>query len=368
MLACSGLARSAPITVESIDITGKNLRGEPVQAAQVTMPFIRSSKPAVAAQINDALFISQLGMLAPKKPADSLAAAGVVDPVSQTFTVTGEEGRILSVNFEIEGCGAYCETYHAVHSFDTATGRRIDDAILTDAGKRELARLMAKERLSRFQAQVAIFRNQLQAAKKKKAVSKDELDDIDERIDLNRECADTEAARLKDELGLARAYAYYTQQHANGALVLTSERCSNHARRALDDVGEVAMTFAYAALGPYLTGYGKALLLGEGSARDTGFDRQVLHGHINGNIAITMQLARDPGTDKISGVYFYDKFGKPIELEGTRQGDTLTLTERFAEEVGDGVTGATITLVVAGTQLHGQWIGKQRFPVQLTVP
>lgn len=353
-------AWAATVMVDTVEISGKSVRGVVLGAGQVAMPFIRSNNAAVAAQINDALFIAELGMLAPKNPGKVVAAGHEIEPVAQTFTVSGKHGPILSVHFEIEGCGAYCETYHSVHHFDTSNGRRVnDDDIVTDGGKRALVRRMVAQRLSRFTDQSAMLATQLVGARQKEGAA-----DIEERLAFFSECAERERERLADESDVAAAFGYYTQQHENKTLVLTSGRCSNHAMRALDDVGDVSMSFPYAELRPYLTGYGKALLLGEGRAKATSVYRQLLRGHLNGNIAITMQLANERG-NSINGVYIYDKVGKQIKLVGKREGNELTLTERLGDE---GHAGATMKLLVSDGQLTGQWIGKKQLRMRLAVP
>ncbi|MES2756301.1 MAG: hypothetical protein V4693_02915 [Pseudomonadota bacterium] len=360
MLCHAAAAWSATISVGTVEVRGTTTRGEPLVAGSVTMPFIRSDDAALAARINDALFLGELGMLARRNPGQFVTAGAGIEPMSQGFTVDGEGGPVLSINFQIEGCGAYCETYHSVHNFDTASGRRVNDVdLVTAPGMRELARQMMMTRLSAYTIQLADLAARLKAEKQR-----DVRADLEERIALNGECADMEREKLADESGLAQAFSYYTQQHAGQALVLTSGRCSNHAMRALDDVGDVTMPVPYAKLRPWLTGYGKALLLGEGTARASGMYRQLLRGHINGIIPITMQLANERG-NSVNGVYLYDKVGKPIKLVGKREGNELTLMERLGEEE---TAGATIKLVVTGSQLKGQWIGKKQLAIQLNVP
>jgi hypothetical protein len=364
MLFSAAGASSATIKVDMLDIRGKSVRGEPSAAVLFKMPFVRSDNATVAAQINDDLFIDQLGMLAPKNPGKSIAAWNTIEHNIEEITVAGESGPVLSVNFQIEGCGAYCETYHEIRNYDTSTGRRVnDDDILTPAGKRDLARRMTTERLSRFKKQLAEIAAITKAANRR-PLSKEVLGDLNERRELNLECAGREQGTLADQAALATALSYYTQEHANQALVLTSGRCSNHAMRALDDVGDVSITVPYARLRPHLTAYGKSLLLGEGAAKASSIYGQLLRGRLNGNIAITMKLRNESG-DAIDGFYLYDKVGKPIQLAGKREGNELTLTEKLVE---DKTAGAALKLVVTGSQVTGQWTGKKQFPIQLTVP
>lgn len=360
-------ASSAAIKVDMLEVRGKSARGQPATEVRFKMPFVRADNAALAAQMNDDLFIGRLGMLAPKNPGTSITAAKRPEANIEGVAVSGEGGPVLSVNFEIESCGAYCENFHEIFSYDIATGRRVNnDDIFTPTGQRELARQMASERLRQFNKQLADIAATIKAAKvQRKALTKDVLSDLDERRELNLECVAREQTALADEAALAAASAYYTQQHAGKAMVLTSGRCSNHAMRALDDVGDVSITIPYAKLRPHLTDYGKTLLLGEGRAQATGIYGQLLRGYLNGNIAITMKLQHDGGSNAIDGMYIYDKVGTPIALSGKRQGSALTLTEKLGDEQ---TAGATLKLTVKDSQLSGQWLGKKQFSLQLAVP
>lgn len=149
--------------------------------------------------------------------------------------------------------------------------------------------------------------------------------------------------------------------------MLTHGRCSNHAARALDDVDEVALTLAYAALRPQLTEFGKALLLGEGTAaQPETVDGRVLYGTLGGKTRIAMVLHAE-SDDSLGGSYFYEKFGKGIALSGQRTRDRIELTERLADTDGaPTVDGAKLRLTVAGAHVTGRWIGaKQQFDVDL---
>ena len=60
--------------------------------------------------------------------------------------------------------------------------------------------------------------------------------------------------------------SYSLKLNSNKGLVLSVGRCSNHASRALDDVGEIAVTIAATALKTSLTPYGRAVVLQQGDA------------------------------------------------------------------------------------------------------
>ena len=132
--------------------------------------------------------------------------------------------------------------------------------------------------------------------------------------------------------------------------------------RALDDVGDVTMSLPYPALAPWLTAYGKAVLLNDGNAppAERVFGK-VLHGTMASNTAtttaITMLLEKG-NSNAISGSYFYDRIRTPIALNGSQTGQTLELTETveaIEAKPGQPEKTATFSLRKTGNDLKGQW-------------
>lgn len=366
-LFLAGLAQAAPdVSVRSLLFQGKNERGD---TPAISMPFVTMNDQKVAAKINDYLFIRQIGVLAPKQPGKFFSAAGgdrIAGMASLEYTVSRNDGRVLTIAFAGEGCGAYCEDYNTFYSFDIKTGRMLGaDDLFTVPGMRSLAQKLSKERQSQYRQQLISLRKELKAAQKeRKPKNQDAIDDLNNRIALNADClgeGSDSAGTPAADLSLS-TFRNYMSELAGQAFNLTAGRCSNHAMRALDDVGEVTLTLPYAELKPYLTGYGKALLLGEGSGvPKSGVYGQLLHGQMGGKIAITMLLHKE-SDNSVGGVYFYDKYRKPINVSGGETGDTIALTEDAAE----GSTGkATMHLAISGDRLQGQWSGKTELHVEL---
>ncbi|WP_052135268.1 hypothetical protein [Collimonas arenae] len=333
------------------------------------MPFVTMGDQKVAAKINDYLFIGQVGVMAPIQPGKFFSAAGsdrIAGMASQEFTISRNDGRILTIAFAAEGCGAYCEDYNTYHSFDIKTGRTLGaDDLLTESGMRNLAQKMAKERQSQYRRQLVSLKKDLKAAQKEhKPDSQNTISDLNDRIALNTDClgdvGNTES--LPSAAAMLSTFRYFNYELAEQAFKLTAGRCSNHAMRALDDVGDVTLAIPYAELKPYLTGYGKALLLGEGSgAPKNNVYGQLLRGKMGSKIAITMVLYKE-SDNSVGGVYFYDKYRKPIKLSGRQSGDALELSE---DAVQGSTDKATMHLAISGDRLRGQWTGKTELPVDL---
>ncbi|WP_035052836.1 hypothetical protein [Andreprevotia chitinilytica] len=366
LLLAAGLAQAAsPITVQTLKYQGE----KQAPSDEITMPYVQAGSADVTARINDSLYIGQFGMMAPRQPGRSLSAADgiAVDGMpTQSFSVIRNDGRVFSIQFDQEGCGAYCENYSTYYSFDATTGRQLTmEDLFTPAGLRDLAKRMSKEQQMRYKNELISLRKELKAQQKSHAGSKDDLDDLQARIELNSQCAgenaepsDTPPAKV-DPL---ESISYYKYVVLDKALTLSAGRCSNHAMRALDDVGDVDLTIPFTTLYRGMTPYGKTLLLNEGSAKaNGGIYGRLLRGYLGKSTAITMQL-QHYSDNSVGGVYFYDKFRKPIRLSGLQTGQQLELTERVDDK---DQTKATLHLTIDGERLRGRWEGDKQFDIQL---
>lgn len=374
LLGCASLVQATELTVQTLEFQGKNIRGEAYEKGQITMPFVKARQPtgeALASKINDLLFISRLLVMAPRQPGAYLTGAdrGALEGTQrQQFSVSRNDGRILTLVFDNEVCGAYCENYRLIYSFDARNGQLITaNNLFTTDGLRELARRMGKEQVSRYRQQLVSLNKELKAAKTQD--NADDIADINDRIELNTNClnekrgvADTPAAT---RASLVQAAQYYRYELDEKSLKVTAERCSNHAQRALDDVDEVTLALPYADLAPYLSTYGKAVLLNEGQAQaEESIYGQLLRGTLAGNTAITMLLEKN-SDNTVSGTYFYDKFRAPIRLDGTLIGPILELNEQIE---GKPEATATFRLTKTSDGFKGQWIsktGKKQFEVRV---
>lgn len=356
-----GLAQAGDkVTVRSLAITGKSVEGDAVGPADIKMPVVQMADAKVAAKINDQLFIGQLDVMAPEKPGSAVVYAGGDGTKAIDFSVALDSQRVLTIAFDSEGCGAYCENYSTYYSFDTRNGHLVTvDELLTPAGMRTLAARMHKERIAQYKKQLALLRTELKAAAKKgTAKAKKDIGDLDDRIALNEDCL--EQATAPDDTAGTGPLPRLDVELAGDAFRIFHQRCSNHASRALDDVDIVTLAIPYAQMRPYLTSYGKALVLNEGDTMpaDSAFG-QVLRGYLGGKMPVTMLLHKEDD-NSVRGVYFYDKHRIPIALSGHVVGKELTLTESDDK----GVERAKIKLTNSAGHLSGRWIGNKEMPLE----
>lgn len=321
--------------------------------------FSQSDRLAVATRINEALYLRHMGMPPPVKPGKTFALSdGAEVPTStasQDVTVTRNDDQILSIQIDREGCGAYCENYAESISFDARTGRTITlEDVLNAYGKTEIPKRMMVERVRQYKERIKHLNQQLKAqrAKGKKAAT-DTEDDLELRVELNERCAEEELQKKASKAWYPVDYLRFGFSAAKD-MVFTSGRCSNHAMRALDDVGDVSLTLSAKALDKMLTPYGQSLMMEATEVPEPStVYQQVLHGKI-GSAAITALLtssAYGPSDQSITGVYYYNKYRKPIALSGKQVGQMISLSE------GTDKTQAKTTLKLGRAGLSGQWEG-----------
>jgi hypothetical protein len=329
----------------------------------VRMPLVSGGAPGVARRINEAVWHAMLeGVPVPTGPGPSFSTRPDDLPQGTTtldFTAAllpAATPRLLSLDFTGESCGAYCETFQVTRLFDLRDGRALSLGDLVSVeGLAAVGRRVDAERRRAYRKQLHdLGRASAQHGKK----AKQDDDDTDDRIFLAQEClAQVDSQPATPQWLLSYRFAL----DGHGGLLLTVGRCSNHAMRALDDVGDITVAVAAKDLTPTLTPYGLAVLQQAGDAPPSAapYARE-LHGRLGG-MAITMQLdAPHDGADT-RGWYAYDKYHTPIALSVHQDGDVLTAVEQAA-------AGGRFELRDAGGALLGTWSdahGRKQRPVVL---
>jgi len=252
------------LTIKTLSYRGSNSFGSAVTEGQITMPFVHGRK-GVATAINKQLFKGQFDVPIPVHTNGYFTLSneeGASSIHSQSFSVTRNDARILTILFDVEGCGAYCENYTTSYSFDSKTGKLLGlSELFTAKGMTHLQKQLEKGKRAEYRKMLATLQQDLQAAYRKRE-QPDIINDLQERIRLNRECLGEGIHNDRTPRIKADPYQFdYDFELNKKTILLKSGRCSNHAMRALDDVGDYTLELTYASLSPYLTNYGSRLLL-----------------------------------------------------------------------------------------------------------
>lgn len=158
---------------------------------------------------------------------------------------------------------------------------------------------------------------------------------------------------------------YFNFYLTDSSFVFTRYRCSNHMMAALDDLWTFNISYTFDELERFLSEKGHAILFKEHPANsDFAPEAKVLSGTLDGKYpihAIFHTLSSEYG---LQGVYWYDKYKKPIQIYGSVIGENKY---EFWEEV-KGEKFARIELMYQNGQIMGVWErvdGSNSLPVSL---
>lgn len=342
--------QAAPLEVTTLTHAATDKKAAGVRR----FPFVSSPNAAVAARINNQLFIDTFEVLAPARASDGLREVSAETWQSRPeidFKVQRNDGRLFSVTFANEGCGAYCESYSTAYAFDAASGRRVGiEDIFTPAGRAELDKELKASFLAAIKAEIGRLKNdkgdKAQAPAGKQAATQDRAASIKMFEDCARE------RKTPDYGSPLETRAMDIQAKA---VVFSSERCSNHAMRALDTLGNFTLRLAPEKLAPQLSAYGRYLLLGEAAkfSEPTSPWGQVFHGSMGDKLPVTVYIGTLNADGSVLGTYFYDRHRKPISLFGRFEGNTLKLDEPSKNNK----PAPRFVLSPQGKGLGGRWEG-----------
>ena len=149
---------------------------------------------------------------------------------------------------------------------------------------------------------------------------------------------DKEQRELYDDC-LERDYTGKISEYSNFSIdkdrfTIYSERCSNHAMRALDDIGSFSNSYSFKEIKPYLSLLGKYLLDKHQKHLP---NREIVEGVYSGKIAhkypikLFIKYVSDDGS--LSAYYWYDKYKQIIDLDGSYRDKKLKLYfKKYNEE------------------------------------
>lgn len=331
---------------------GAETRANVPEDGAIRMPYATGGAPGVARRINAAVWSELLdGVPVPAGPGKTFTPPpgqemqGTRSLDYQAAFIPAAAPRVLSLALDGEACGAYCENFDHTRAFDLRDGRGLSlGDLLTVDGFAEVGRRVDAARRAAYRKQVRLLEGALEAAARSN--KKDPDDDTDDRLAMNEDCLERVDSQpstpwwlLDEEFAL----------DGHGGMTLTRSRCSNHAGRALDDVGDIAIAIPAAELQRLLTPYGLAVVQqrGDAPAPPIRFDGRELHGRVGG-ASITMKLEPlHEGVDT-PGWYAYDKYRTPIRLAVRLQGGQVVATEQAASH-------GRFELTIGGGTLAGTW-------------
>lgn len=323
----------------------------------IKMPFVSGGAPGVAKRINAAVWgevldgvpvPTTLGRTFTPPPGKELQSTSSLKYKAEFMPAASP--RLLSLALDGEGCGAYCENFDLTRVFDLRDGRQLSlGDLLTPDGFTDIGRRVDAERRGAYRKQVRELEGAIKSAARRK--KKDADDDSADRLTMNRHCLERVGSEPSTPWRLVNE-AFSLDGH--GGMKVTRSRCSNHAGRALDDVGDITISIPAADLEGLLTRYGLAVVQqqGDAPAPPARFDGRELHGRVGG-VAITMKLEPLHEGADTHGWYAYDRYRTPIKLAVHLQGRQVVAVEQAASQ-------GRFELTIAGGSLAGTWTDMDR--------
>ena len=162
-----------------------------------------------------------------------------------TYSINTLNKKMYSVTLNADGCGAYCELFSTTYNYDLSNGNRIYlDSIFSEKGKKELLTLLSSKKRKEIENYILKIKNQV-------TDSTDDKKRINQTIELYKNCLNSLPFNSLEFIDF---------KIINKTIVLTSERCSNHATRALDELDDYQFIFKQSEINSLLNKYGKNIL------------------------------------------------------------------------------------------------------------
>jgi hypothetical protein len=249
--------------------------------------------------------------------------------------------NILSIGIHGEASGAYPEEFADWKNFDLRTGNYINAEDLFQSGftktVENMIRKKVKKRISDFLVKLKSEKNRTEEA--------------EDQIAMYEGC-----------------FTEYTLEYIRyffekDKLTFVAGRCSNHAMRALDDLGSHEIEFSYKELEKYWSPYAKNLISGSEKTDKTSFQNKLYKGKIDGKYPVTVFITRfykngeNNGPDSFNAFYWYDKNKKLIPWDGKMSGNHISITENdhYDEAAGKWIPRAFVEANMNGSKISGTW-------------
>ncbi|MDQ0067809.1 hypothetical protein [Chryseobacterium lathyri] len=313
---------------------------QPISESHVFPLVSYSEKPSVENKINTFLQVSELEYVPnsggnPFKLASTAtnSYANYVDYYSWEKLETPE--NILSIEMSGEASGAYPESFLIWKNFDLRTGNFINAKDLFQPyAVKTIEKLIQKN----VKKKVDDFLIKLKS-------EKNTSEEMPDQIAIYEECF--------MEYGLDDIGYYFGKDK----LRFIAPRCSNHATRALDELGSHMVEFTYKDLEEYWSPYAKNLISGSKQADKTSFMNKLYKGKIDGKYPITVFIKTVYGDGSFSAVYWYDKNKKLIEWNGKMKGNHVSITESeyYSEEARQWMLRGFVEADLQGNKIVGTW-------------
>ncbi|MES2298887.1 MAG: hypothetical protein V4582_17715 [Pseudomonadota bacterium] len=341
---------NVPIVYQTRDNAGK--------ALTISFPYLVSKDQEVADRINlfmhDDMFHAlpaRLILAAPAMSGPMLHwGSGGIDAMWLDSMALRNGGRTLSI--VIEGryyCPRDCAIHRDQFDFDANTGRHLVDQELIDKRTEpSLGVVAAQATRERLRAEVA-------------------------RLEQSKDHSPGSVAARQLALYRACLHDYFPHEVISpadwlaqlpgsmlvgeGELAFFRVGCGNGGDKDIDTIGDLRFSLGGPALRPYLTPYGRYLVLGESKPAMPVVNPygQVVRGTLDGAFPLTLFLGTYhlwDDTPMTQVRYYFGRLDQPVMLTPKRLGDLVEL-EEYGHDAG--TVAPQLRFRIDGKRLRGQW-------------
>lgn len=250
--------------------------------------------------------------------------------------------NILSIGLTGDATGAYTEMFDVYENFDTRSGDPVTLNALIKSNKTQSLRDVL---VSKVRQRITSYISEIKKDARTDSIMHDDV--YAEQQDLYSECLHD----LKD--ATLDWFNFYVKDKS---VVFVKGRCSNHAMRAVDDIGTFRIELPIHSLQPYLTPYGKNVLSDSTQlVTNKSLEGKLLKGTL-GKTKVHFLLKETHEDASIDAVYWYNKYQQPIELGGMFKNNKLNAYESYYDETKQTwIKRGIIQATWKGGKLKGTW-------------
>lgn len=282
--------------------------------ASKQLPFLvgSGSKLIAAKRINDFIYFGFQPELADvKKPKVSIfneSGQERFDDSEIRFSVLRNDNAIFSLSYTTSGCAASCGSSTTIYNFDARNGRYIPIFQLINAeGKKAISKIVIKDFIGQIKQQ--------------------ESDDSSQDNSVLERNQVAECINYMNEYIKEKGYYFGSDyQIKDGEIEFSRGACWKYD-------GPYTATLKIPTLTKYLTKYGKWLLsVGEQSEQPMVLQNQIYSGIINDKYRFKMVFTEDNPKERFaSGIYYYDKIKKPIDIFAEVREKDIIISEKNSD-------------------------------------
>lgn len=243
--------------------------------------------------------------------------------------------NILSIALDGEASGAYPEGFSIWKNFDLRTGNFINAKDLFQSNSTKTVENLIRKNVKK---EVDDFLVQLKS-------DKNPSEEVLDQIAIYEDCF--------TDFTLDGIEYYFGKDKIR----FIAGRCSNHAMRALDDLGSHIVEFPYKTLDKYWSSYAKNLLSDSEKVDKTSLDHKLYKGKIDGKYPVTVLIDQLYEDGSFSAKYWYDKNKKLIEWNGKLKGNHISIIENdhYSEETNQWILRGLVEADLQGNKIVGTW-------------